>query len=62
MPEIEFLIDTESGECKTEIKGIKGVACEKTARQLKTLLGSPSVDRKTREYFAKTQTKLQVKK
>ena len=35
MPEIEFLIDTETGECQTEIKGIAGAACEKTAQQLK---------------------------
>lgn len=62
MPEIEFLIDTESGECRTEIKGIKGVACEKTARILKRLLGSPSVDKKTKEYFVKPKLKRQIKK
>lgn len=61
MPEIEFVIDTESGRCQTEIKGIKGAACEKAALQLKQLLGSPNVDQKTKEYFAKPQTELQVK-
>ena len=62
MPEIEFLIDTESGKCQTEIKGIKGVACEKTARTLKQLMGSPSIDKKTKEYFVQTQSKQQIKK
>ncbi len=61
MPEIEFLINTETGKCETEIKGVQGAACEKAARELKTLLGNPTVDRKTKEYFVKPQTKQQIK-
>lgn len=61
MPEIEFNINTETGECQTEIKGIQGAACEKTAQQLKQLMGDPTVDRKTKEYFAKPEIKRQVK-
>jgi hypothetical protein len=59
MPEIEFSIDTESGECQTEIKGIKGAACEKTAAELKRLLGNPLIDKKTGEFFELTQIKQQ---
>ena len=61
MPEIEFKIDTETGECQTEIKGIQGAACERAAQQLKQLLGNPAVDQKTKEYFAKPEIKRQVK-
>jgi hypothetical protein len=61
MPEIEFKIDTETGECQTEIKGIQGAACEQTAQQLKQLMGDPTVDRKTKDYFAKPEIKRQVK-
>lgn len=61
MPEIEFRIDTETGKCETEIKGVQGAACEKAARELKQLLGNPTVDRKTKEYFATVQTKKQIK-
>lgn len=61
MPEIEFKIDTETGKCETEIKGIQGAACEKTAKQLRKLLGAPEVDRKTAEYHAKPQIKQQIK-
>lgn len=61
MPEIEFLIDTETGKCRTEIKGIAGAACEKTAKALKKLLGSPSVDTKTNEYYVKPNVKRQIK-
>jgi hypothetical protein len=61
MPKIEFKIDTETGECRTEIKGIQGAACEKAAQQLKQLMGEPTVDRKTKEYFAEPEIKRQVK-
>ncbi len=61
MPEIEFNINTETGECQTEIKGIQGAACERTAQQLKQLMGDPTVDQKTKEYFAKPEIKRQVK-
>lgn len=61
MPEIEFVIDTETGKCETEIKGIQGAACEKAAKELKRLLGNPAVDEKTKEYFAFRQVKRQIK-
>ena len=61
MPEIEFTIDTETGKCETEIKGIQGTACEKAAKELKQLLGNPTVDKKTKEYFARTEVKRQIK-
>ena len=61
MPEIEFKIDAETGKCETEIKGIQGAACEKTAEQLRKLLGAPKVDRKTVEYHINPQTRQQIK-
>ncbi len=61
MPEIEFTIDTDTGKCETEIKGIAGAACEKAAKELKQLLGNPTVDKKTKEYFVKPEVKRQIK-
>lgn len=61
MPDIEFTIDTETGKCDTEIKGVQGPACEKAAMHLKQVLGNPSVDRKTKEYYAKPQTLRKIK-
>ena len=61
MPEIEFIIDTETGKCETEIKGIQGAACEKAAKELKQLLGNPTVDKKTKEFYAKPEVKQQIK-
>ena len=56
MPEIEFTINTETGACETEIKGIQGPACEHAARHLKQTLGNPSTDRKTKEYVRRVTT------
>ncbi len=61
MPEIEFRIDTETGKCDTEIKGVQGPACEKAAKELKQLLGDPTVDRKTKEFYARPEVKRQIK-
>ena len=61
MPEIEFTINTETGACETEIKGVQGPACENAARHLKQILGDPSTDRKTKEYYVKSQPKSRIK-
>lgn len=61
MPEIEIEINAETGEMETEIKGIAGPACEKTAEAIKNVFGKPSRDEKTRDYYAQTQVKRQIK-
>lgn len=55
MAEIEFNIDTQTGNYETRFNGVEGPACEKAAQQLKQVLGTPSRDRKTREYVVKPQ-------
>jgi hypothetical protein len=60
MPEIEITIETETGKCETQINGIQGAACEKTAQQLRQVLGAPTTDRKTAEFNIKSQTKRRV--
>ena len=60
MPEIEFTIDTETGNCETRINGVQGPACEQTAKQLKQVLGSPTTDRKTAEYHVKPTSRRKV--
>lgn len=61
MAEIEFTIDTETGKCDTKINGIQGPACEHTARQLKQVLGTPTIDKKTAEFNVRPITKRQVR-
>ncbi len=60
MREIEFTIDTDTGKCETNIKGIQGPACEQTARQLRQILGTPTIDEKTPEFNVKPVAKRRV--
>ncbi len=61
MPEIEIEINLDTGEMETEIKGIAGPSCEKTAEAIKKVFGNPSRDEKTREYHIQPQVKRQIK-
>ena len=60
MREIEFTIDTQTGKCETTINGIQGPVCEQTARQLKQVLGTPTIDKKTAEFNVKPIAKRRV--
>ena len=61
MPEIEIEINTETGEMDTDIKGIAGSSCEKTAEAIKQVFGKPTRDEKTREYNIQPQVRRQIK-
>jgi len=61
MPEIEIEINLESGEMETEIKGIVGSACEKTAEAIRKVFGKPTRDEKTSDYHIQPQVKRQIK-
>lgn len=60
MAEIEFTINTETGKCETQINGIQGPACEKTAQKLKQILGAPTTDQRTPEFHVRAQLKRRV--
>ncbi len=61
MPEIEIEINAETGEMETTIGGGAGPSCEKTAEAIKQVFGKPARDEKTRDYFAQSQVKQQIK-
>lgn len=61
MPEIEIEINAETGEMETTIGGVAGPSCEKTAEAIKQVFGKPARDEKTRDYFAQSQVKQQIK-
>jgi hypothetical protein len=50
MPEIEFTLDTSTGEVLMHIQGIAGPSCDDVARLVKDLAGSPAVEELTAEY------------
>ncbi len=65
MPEVEFTIDTQTGELRMHIHGIAGPACDDVARLVKELTGEPGHEEATAEYrlrpsiHARTSTRIQ---
>ena len=60
MPEIDFTIDPRTGQLKLHVKGIAGPACEDVAKLAKELLGQPTHERNTAEYYARPLVRPQV--
>ncbi len=60
MPEIEFTLDSTTGELTLHVKGVAGPTCDDVARLAKRLLGEPGQERNTAEYYQRTQVRPQV--
>lgn len=60
MPEIEFTINTETGEMDMKIDGVQGPSCADIADKVKEVMGQPSVEENTPEYHVRTQTNRHV--
>lgn len=56
MPEIEFSINTDTGEMEMKIEGVKGASCSDVAKIATELLGTPAKDVNTREYYVQPKT------
>ena len=57
MPELQFIIDTATGELTLHIQGIAGPACDDVARLVKDLAGEPARDEPTAEYHLRPRTR-----
>ena len=57
MPELQFIIDTATGELTLHIQGIAGPACDDVARLVKDLAGEPARDEATAEYHLRPRTR-----
>ena len=55
MREIEFIIDTTTGEFQVHVQGIAGPACDDVARLLKELAGDPGHEEVTAEYHLRSR-------
>ncbi len=60
MPEIEFSIDSSTGELQLHVMGVAGHACDDVARLAKELLGKPATEETTADYHVRTQVRLQI--
>ncbi len=61
MPEIEFTLDSATGELTLHVKGVTGPSCDDVARLAKQLLGEPGQERNTAEYYQRIQVRPQIR-
>ena len=50
MPDVEFTIDTATGELQMHVHGVAGPACDAVAKLVKDLAGEPGHEEATAEY------------
>lgn len=60
MAEVEFTIDTATGEMTMHIHGIAGPACDDIARLVKDLAGEPGHEEATAEYQLRPRVRTQT--
>ncbi len=61
MPEIEFTLDTSTGEFLMHIQGIAGPSCDDVANLVKDLAGPPGVEELTAEYRIRPRVRTGVR-
>ncbi|GEM_PF-596951 len=61
MPEIEFTLDSATGELTLHVKGVVGPTCGDVAKLARELLGEPGQERNTAEYYQRTQVRPRVR-
>ena len=60
MPDVEFAVNTDTGEFIMHIEGIAGSACEDVANLVKDLAGEPDREEQTAEYVLRPRVTRQV--
>lgn len=61
MPEIEFTLDSTTGELTLHVKGAVGPTCDEVAKLAKELLGEPGQELNTAEYYQRALVRPQVR-
>jgi len=52
MPEINFTIDSQTGEMEMKVEGVRGPQCADVAKIITELTGAPERDGNTPEFYA----------
>ncbi|MCI0392333.1 MAG: DUF2997 domain-containing protein [Acidobacteria bacterium] len=60
MPEINFTIDTQTGEMEMKVEGIQGPQCADVAKIVTELTGAPEYEENTSEFCKRTSVKHQI--
>ncbi|MFN7931019.1 MAG: DUF2997 domain-containing protein [Blastocatellia bacterium] len=60
MPEVNFTINEQTGEMDMQIEGVQGTSCANVAKLVKELLGQPSREENTRDFYARSNVRPQI--
>ena len=60
MPEVNFTIHEQTGEMEMQIEGVQGTSCAEVAKLVKELLGQPTREENTHEFYARSNVKLPI--
>jgi len=60
MPEIEFTINNDTGEMEMQIDGVQGLACSEIADKVKEVMGAPTTEQRTADYYTRQHINRQV--
>ncbi len=61
MPELEFTLDLSTGALDVHVKGVAGPGCEDLAKLTRELLGTPSQEDRTADYYIRPAVRPQVR-
>ena len=61
MPTIEFSIDATTGALEMHIQGVAGPACDDVAKLVEGLVGKPTTEQKTSEYYVRPRVRPQTR-
>ena len=61
MPTIEFSIDATTGALEIHIEGVAGPACDDVAKLVEGLVGKPTAEQKTSEYYTQPRVRPQAR-
>jgi Protein of unknown function (DUF2997) len=60
MPEINFTINTQTGEMEMEVKGVQGPQCADVAKIITELTGAPEHEENTAEFHLRPKVNPRV--
>lgn len=61
MPEVEFTLDTETGEMVMKVAGVVGTSCAEVAKLAEELLGTPTHQENTPEFYLHPKVQARIK-
>ncbi len=60
MPEINFTIDTHTGEMEKKVEGVQGPQCADVAKIVTELTGAPEREENTKEFYVRPNIRPQI--